>query len=364
MVRDATTGKYRRTRLFVLTLGCSRKSVRLLTWRSSAKTGASCTSWPSGGSAARPRRGARQPQGRGAHARRLRSRGSTRSTATCSSTTARSRCRAACATPTARARSSRAIGHTQGTALKGLRFETIEDAQQHLDHWDVRWADTRIHGTTKRQVAAMFAEEKPHLLAAARRAVSLLPVRRRGPCTSTATSRSTARTTRRSAGHIGHVLSVQWDERRVRLLEHDDRRAAARARARSSAGGTARTKRTSRRRRRRRPTSCSRGHAAPAEHRRVAAEIHRRDGEVGRAPHRRAARHGEEARPLRRRRRVRAWRSASACRPTASCAGTWSARPRRALALKQIDPLIRDLTHYRDLIANITKETKNESDRT
>src|SRR2546429_8747508 len=27
-----------------------------------------------------------------------------------------------------------------------------------------RWADTRIHGTTKRQVAAMFAEEKPHLL--------------------------------------------------------------------------------------------------------------------------------------------------------------------------------------------------------
>ena len=28
----------------------------------------------------------------------------------------------------------------------------------------MRWADTRIHGTTKRQVAAMFAEEKPHLL--------------------------------------------------------------------------------------------------------------------------------------------------------------------------------------------------------
>ena len=30
MVRDRGTGKYRRTRLFVLTLGCSRKSVRLL----------------------------------------------------------------------------------------------------------------------------------------------------------------------------------------------------------------------------------------------------------------------------------------------------------------------------------------------
>jgi Mu transposase, C-terminal domain len=38
MVRDAQSGKYRRTRLFVLTLGHSRKSVRLLTWRSSVRT--------------------------------------------------------------------------------------------------------------------------------------------------------------------------------------------------------------------------------------------------------------------------------------------------------------------------------------
>ena len=39
MVRDPKTGKYRRTRLFVLTLGYSRKCVRLLTWRSSAHLG-------------------------------------------------------------------------------------------------------------------------------------------------------------------------------------------------------------------------------------------------------------------------------------------------------------------------------------
>jgi transposase len=37
MVRDPSTGKYRRTRLFVMTLGYSRKCVRLLTWRSSAQ---------------------------------------------------------------------------------------------------------------------------------------------------------------------------------------------------------------------------------------------------------------------------------------------------------------------------------------
>ena len=37
MVRDAATGAYRRARLFVLTLGYSRKAVRLLVWRSSAR---------------------------------------------------------------------------------------------------------------------------------------------------------------------------------------------------------------------------------------------------------------------------------------------------------------------------------------
>ena len=37
MVRDPSTGKYKRARLFVLTLGYSRKCVRLLTWRSSAQ---------------------------------------------------------------------------------------------------------------------------------------------------------------------------------------------------------------------------------------------------------------------------------------------------------------------------------------
>jgi transposase len=38
MVRDGHTGKYRRTRLFVLTLGYSRKSVRLMVFGSSSQT--------------------------------------------------------------------------------------------------------------------------------------------------------------------------------------------------------------------------------------------------------------------------------------------------------------------------------------
>ena len=47
------------------------------------------------------------------------------------------------------------VGHAQKTPLKGMRFES---PQAYLDHWEARWADTRIHGTTKRQVEAMFAE--------------------------------------------------------------------------------------------------------------------------------------------------------------------------------------------------------------
>jgi hypothetical protein len=56
------------------------------------------------------------------------------------------------------------VGHAQNTPLKGQKFESLEEAQKYLDHWESNWADKRIHGTTKRQVAAMFAEEQPALL--------------------------------------------------------------------------------------------------------------------------------------------------------------------------------------------------------
>jgi hypothetical protein len=53
------------------------------------------------------------------------------------------------------------VKHAQMTPLKGKKFESLEEAQAYLDHWEERWADKRIHGRTKRQAAAMFAEEKP-----------------------------------------------------------------------------------------------------------------------------------------------------------------------------------------------------------
>ena len=55
------------------------------------------------------------------------------------------------------------VGHAQKTPLRGQRFERLDEAQTYLDRWERRWADTRIHPATKRQVAAMFAEERPAL---------------------------------------------------------------------------------------------------------------------------------------------------------------------------------------------------------
>jgi transposase len=56
-----------------------------------------------------------------------------------------------------------AIQHTQSTALKGRKFESIEEQNAWLAHWEERWAAPRIHGRKKRQVLAMYREEQPHL---------------------------------------------------------------------------------------------------------------------------------------------------------------------------------------------------------
>lgn len=56
-----------------------------------------------------------------------------------------------------------AIKHTQNTALKGKKFESIEEQNEHLADWEERWASTRVHGREKRQVMEMFLEERPYL---------------------------------------------------------------------------------------------------------------------------------------------------------------------------------------------------------
>jgi len=55
------------------------------------------------------------------------------------------------------------VGYIQDNALTGKRFASLDGQNAHLRNWNRTWASTRIHGTTKRQVNAMYAEERSAL---------------------------------------------------------------------------------------------------------------------------------------------------------------------------------------------------------
>ena len=218
MVRDPETGKYRRTRLFVMTLGYSRKAVRLLTFRSSSRIWAELheKAFRRLGGAPRVvvldnlREGVFKPDIYDPILNPL-----FRDVLAHYGVVALP-CRVN--DPDRKGKVESGVGHTKKTPLKGKRFESLEEGQAYLDQWEANWADTRIHGTTKRQVAAMFTEEKPSLL--------LLPLepfryyqfgqRTVHPdgCVEVAAAYYSA-----PPGWIGRSVHVQWDSTFVRLLD-------------------------------------------------------------------------------------------------------------------------------------------------
>ena len=163
MVRDPDSRKYRRTRLFVLTLGCSRKCVRLLVFKSSTRVWAELHEKAFrrlGGSTLvvvldNLREGVLSPDIYDPGLNPL-----YRDVLAHYGVTALP-CKVR--DPDRKGKVESGVNHAQMTPLKGKKFESLEEAQAYLDHWEERWADKRIHGRTKRQVAAMFAEEKPFL---------------------------------------------------------------------------------------------------------------------------------------------------------------------------------------------------------
>ena len=218
MVRDPETGKYRRTRLFVMTLGYSRKSVRLLVFRSSARIWAELHEkafrrlggCPSIVVLDNLREGVLaadiyDPKLNPLYRDVLAHYGVTALP-----------CRVR--DPDRKGKVESGVAHAQKTPLKGKRFESLEEAQAYLDHWEERWADKRIHGRTKRQVAAMFAEEKSHL-----RPLPLEPFRyyqygkrtvHLDGCVEVEAAYYGA-----PPGWIGREVHVQWDAMYVRLLD-------------------------------------------------------------------------------------------------------------------------------------------------
>lgn len=357
MVRDAK-GTYRRTRLFVLTLGHSRKSVRLIVQRSSTQVWAELheVSFRRLGGAPRVmvldnlKEGVLQPdiydptlnplyrdvlKHYGVVALPCRIRHADR-----------------------KGKVEAGVAHAQKTPLRGLRFESIEEAQAYLDHWEQRWADTRIHGTTKRQVAAMFEEERPALLPLPTEPFRYYQYGTRtvhlDGCVEVAAAYYSA-----PPGWIGREVHVQWDAICVRLIDP-----ATGALLREHIGqrrGHHRIKDEDRPRRTPHSTIAllARAERAGRSIGAICHAIHRQDGEPG-------ARRILGVLSLAKKHGLATVEEACAF---ALEAGAPSYRVvRRALerriaaplSPKQVDPLIRELTHYRDLIDRMTKENADE----
>ena len=354
MVRDPASGRYQRTRLFVLTLGYSRKSVRLLTFRSSTRI------WVE------------------LHERAFRRLGGVTRVVVLDNLgegvlapdiydpalnplyrdmlahygVVALPCRVG--DPDRKGKVEAGVGHAKRTPLKGLRFESLEEAQAYLDRWEERWADTRIHGTTKRQVAAMFAEERPALLP-----LPLEPFRyyqfgertvHLDGCVEVEAAYYGA-----PPGWIGRRVQIQWDERHVRLLDPKTGQ-LLREHLRQQRGGH-------------RIKDEDRPSKTPLGILQLLARTGRAGRHIGALCQGMHHHQGEPAV-----RRILGVLSLAKKYGAASvddaCAAALEVevfeyrfvrrylerRPHNPLSLRQVDPLIRQLTLYRDFIADKTKE--------
>jgi transposase len=354
MVRHPGTHKYRRARLFVFTLGYSRKSVRLLTFTSSARRWAELheeTFRRLGGTSATVvldnlKEGVLTPDIYDPTLNPL-----FRDVLTHYGAVALP-CRVRHANRKGKVES--AVGHAQATPLKGLRFERLEEAQAYLDRWETRWADTRIHGTTKRQVATMFAEEQPHL-----HPLPLEPFRYYAYGTRTVHLDGCVEVAGAyyapPPGWLGREVAVQWDDHHVRLLDPATgtllREHRRQPRGRHAIHPDDRPARTP-------PTTLAlltRAARAGDHLGTLCTTLYQRDGEPGV------------------RRLLGVLALAKKYGPAAvdeACAaalelGVADYRFVRRylerhvpapLTLRQVDPLLRELTHYRDVIARKTQE--------
>ena len=120
-------------------------------------------------------------------------------------------------TPRHKGKVERGVDYVQENALKGRTFTSLAEQNDHLLCWERTVADTRIHGTTRKQVRKLFLEsEKPKL--------GSLPVER------FSNFRESQRKVSRD-GHfavdksyysvppeyLGRTLWIRWDSRLVRV---------------------------------------------------------------------------------------------------------------------------------------------------
>lgn len=154
-------------------------------------------------------------------------------------------------TPEHKGKVERGVAYVRNNALKGRRFASISEQNQFLSQWESGVADKRIHGTTRKQVAASFEEERAHLLSLPG---SLFPAyqeaRRRVHRDSFVTIENAYYET--PPEFIGRDVWVRWDGRCVRIFNERLEQVAMHTRMEPGqfsrtlgAGGFSRTVRTS-----------------------------------------------------------------------------------------------------------------------
>jgi hypothetical protein len=111
----------------------------------------------------------------------------------------------------------RGIGYIKSNALKGHRFQSLAAVNLHLQKWEATVADLRIHGTTCKQVAACFEQERPHLKPLP---LSLFPAYQEARRTVNRDSFVEVKLAYYEAPpeYIGRTIWVRWDSRYVRLF--------------------------------------------------------------------------------------------------------------------------------------------------
>jgi transposase len=120
-------------------------------------------------------------------------------------------------TPEHKGKIENSVGYVKSNALARRTFASLAAANLFLADWERTVADLRIHGTTKRQVAQLFAEEKKHLLPLP---PSLFPVFQEAPRLVHRDGYAEVAKSYYAAPpeYIGRQIWVRWDQREVRLF--------------------------------------------------------------------------------------------------------------------------------------------------
>jgi transposase len=123
-------------------------------------------------------------------------------------------------TPEHKGKIEAGVKYVKRNALAGRKFESLAALNQFLAHWEQTVADRRIHGTTRHQVAELFAKEKPFLQPLP---PSLFPCFHEGPRT---VHRDGHVEVEKAYYHVppeylGHQVWVRYTGREVRIFVPD-----------------------------------------------------------------------------------------------------------------------------------------------